>query len=297
MIQSPGLSPSTGSATRQDPRGAAPTPGGRQLDPSQGRARPGHSAGCSTWHRLGAGGPGAPSLTAFERAFPIRCHAGLMAGGMSRGHSPTLAERSAVGTAGEVGADPELAALRDRPRPVLTDGSPACRTALVAGPGCLPSGVRTPRQVAGRAAWCTPSTTVRRRSSSRRGCPPTTCSRPVSRPHPHGVCGGLPRSGGGGGELVDAGLELGSALAVRLVCSCARSASPSRRSGVGAFAQLVGVGCPLRSWRPSWCRSAGGPGPGSTPGPGPGFRQCRPGRRERSRCRRCSGQGSCGRPW
>jgi len=41
-----------------------------------------------------------------------------MAGGMSRG--PTLAERNAVGAAVEVGADPELAALQDRPRPVLT---------------------------------------------------------------------------------------------------------------------------------------------------------------------------------
>ena len=54
-----------------------------------------------------------------------------MAGGMSRGRSPTLAERSAVGTAGQVDADLELAALRDRPRPVLTrhcwvTGLPEC---------------------------------------------------------------------------------------------------------------------------------------------------------------------------
>jgi len=54
-----------------------------------------------------------------------------MAGGMSRGHSSTLAERNAVGPAGEVGADPELAALQDRPRPVLTrhswvTGLPEC---------------------------------------------------------------------------------------------------------------------------------------------------------------------------
>jgi len=39
---------------------------------------------------------------------------------MSRGRSPTLAERSAVGPPAEAGTDPELAALRDRPRPVLT---------------------------------------------------------------------------------------------------------------------------------------------------------------------------------
>ncbi len=42
---------------------------------------------------------------------------------MSRGRGPTLAERSAAGTAGEVVADPELVALQDRPRPVLTDGA------------------------------------------------------------------------------------------------------------------------------------------------------------------------------
>ena len=44
-----------------------------------------------------------------------------MAGGMSRGRGPTLAERSALGTtAAEVDADPDLADLQDRPRPVLT---------------------------------------------------------------------------------------------------------------------------------------------------------------------------------
>ncbi len=43
-----------------------------------------------------------------------------MAGDMSRRRGPTLAERNAVGTAGEVGPDPELAALQDRRRPVLT---------------------------------------------------------------------------------------------------------------------------------------------------------------------------------
>ena len=39
---------------------------------------------------------------------------------MSRRHGPTLAERSAMGPPTEVGADPDLAALQDRPRPVLT---------------------------------------------------------------------------------------------------------------------------------------------------------------------------------
>jgi hypothetical protein len=39
---------------------------------------------------------------------------------MSRRRGPSLAERSAVGTAGEVRADPDLPALQDRPRPVLT---------------------------------------------------------------------------------------------------------------------------------------------------------------------------------
>ena len=50
---------------------------------------------------------------------------------MSRGHGPTLAERSAMGTPAEVGADPDLADLQDRPRPVLTrhcwvTGLPEC---------------------------------------------------------------------------------------------------------------------------------------------------------------------------
>ncbi len=60
----------------------------------------------------------APNMTLLERAFATGCHAAPMIGGSRRG--PSLAERSADGTAGEVGADPELAALRDRPRPVLT---------------------------------------------------------------------------------------------------------------------------------------------------------------------------------
>ena len=37
-----------------------------------------------------------------------------MTGGMSRGRGPTLAERNAVETAGEVDADSELAALQGR---------------------------------------------------------------------------------------------------------------------------------------------------------------------------------------
>lgn len=50
---------------------------------------------------------------------------------MSRGRSPTLAERSAAGTTAEVGVDPELAALQDRPRAVLirhcwVTGLPEC---------------------------------------------------------------------------------------------------------------------------------------------------------------------------
>ncbi len=39
---------------------------------------------------------------------------------MLGGRGRTLAERSAVGTAEQVGADPGLAAEQDRPRPVLT---------------------------------------------------------------------------------------------------------------------------------------------------------------------------------
>jgi hypothetical protein len=50
---------------------------------------------------------------------------------MSRGRGPTLAERSAMGTPAEVGADLDLAGLQDRPRPVLTrhcwvTGLPEC---------------------------------------------------------------------------------------------------------------------------------------------------------------------------
>ena len=43
-----------------------------------------------------------------------------VAGGMARGRGPTLAERSGTGTPSQVGDDPDLAALADRPRPVLT---------------------------------------------------------------------------------------------------------------------------------------------------------------------------------
>ena len=54
-----------------------------------------------------------------------------MAGGMPRGHSSTLAERSAVGTARELGADPELAAgsgpAASGPDPaLLVTGLPEC---------------------------------------------------------------------------------------------------------------------------------------------------------------------------
>jgi hypothetical protein len=43
-----------------------------------------------------------------------------MAGGMSRGRGPSLAERSAASVSARAGEDPEHAALQDRPRPVLT---------------------------------------------------------------------------------------------------------------------------------------------------------------------------------
>jgi len=50
---------------------------------------------------------------------------------MSCRRGPTLAERSVVGAAVEGGVDPDLAALQDRPRPVLTrhcwvSGLPEC---------------------------------------------------------------------------------------------------------------------------------------------------------------------------
>ncbi len=50
---------------------------------------------------------------------------------MSRGRGPTLAECSATGTPAEVGVDPDLAGLQNRPRPVLTrhcwvTGLPEC---------------------------------------------------------------------------------------------------------------------------------------------------------------------------
>jgi len=72
-----------------------------------------------------------------------------MTGGSRRG--PSLAERSAVGTAGEVGADPELAALRDRPRPVLTrhcwvTGLPDC-------PGCWAGLLAEWRQDRAAGGW------------------------------------------------------------------------------------------------------------------------------------------------
>jgi len=50
---------------------------------------------------------------------PRGCIGGLCTSRCTSRRGPTLAERSAAGTAAELGADPELAALRDRPRPVL----------------------------------------------------------------------------------------------------------------------------------------------------------------------------------
>jgi len=219
------------------------------------------SAGCSTWHRLVSGGPGAPRLTALEHAFEGGGHAGLIAGGMSGGRGPTLAARSAVGTAAEVGADRELAALQDRPRPSDatpegsgTAGSPACRTALVPGPGDgrVAPGHRRRRPAGPRG--------VRRRRrcgyGHRRGVgarPPPAAGQLAGRSR-SGVCGDAPRGCGAGGEFVTRAQS--SAKRSRLLCplgvalallGAAAPAGP--RSGVGAFARLVGVGCPLRSWR------------------------------------------------
>lgn len=54
-----------------------------------------------------------------------------MAGGMTRGRGPTLAERNAAGAAAVASDSELLAALQDRPRPVLTrhcwvSGLPRC---------------------------------------------------------------------------------------------------------------------------------------------------------------------------
>ncbi len=62
---------------------------------------------------------------------PRGCIGGLRTSRCTSRRGPTLADRSAVGTAAELGADPELAALQDRPRPVLTrhcwvTGQPEC---------------------------------------------------------------------------------------------------------------------------------------------------------------------------
>ncbi len=82
----------------------------------------------------------------------------------------------------------------------------------------------------------------------------------------------------GGGESSTRAPELGSALAV-LLCplsiTLALLAQPRPQVlglGVGAFAQLVAVGCPLRSWRALLVQvSRRAPGPGSAPGPGAGL--------------------------
>ncbi len=80
-------------------------------------------------------------------------------------------------------------------------------------------------------------------------------------PHPHGVCGNVPR--GGGGEFVDAGSALGDALAV-----LAQPRPQVLGLGVGATPRPVGVGCPLLSWRAllvagqpegTWARLDAGP--------------------------------------
>jgi len=167
---------------------------------------------------------------------------------------------------------PTRSLLPCRTAHVRSAGSPACRTAPVDGPDCWPSGAKTERAAAGKAAWCTPSMTVRRRSSSRRGCPPATCSRPVSRPHP---------------VTVSAAACLAAAVssppraqrsATRSRRSCARSRSPSRCSRSDARRSSVWVsarsrswsayGCPLRAWRAlpgagqpegTWARLGAGP--------------------------------------
>ncbi len=96
--------------------------------------------------------------------------------------------------------------------------------------------------------------------------------------------------------------------AVRSRCSCpplgialALLAQPRPQVlglGVGALAQQIGDGCPLRSSRALLVQvGPEGPGPGSPPGPGAGLRRCRPGRQGCLWCRRCTARGSCGLPW
>jgi len=127
---------------------------------------------------------------------------------------------------------------------------------LVAGPGCWPNGAKTGRPAAGRAAWCTPSPTVRRRSSSRRGCTPATCSRPVSRPRPRAAAAAASSS------------TLARSTVVRSRCSCARSASPSRCSRSHARRSSIWLSVRSHSWSPSAarCGHRGPPGAGQPEG-------------------------------
>ncbi len=137
---------------------------------------------------------------------------------MSRGHSSTLAERSAVGTAGEVGADSELVALQDRPRPVLPRH--CWVTGLPESPGRLAGLLAEWRQDRAGGGWQgrvvyavdDGAATVLVEA----WYPPATCSRPVSRPRPSDVCDELPCGCGGGGEFVDAGSALTELLGVLL---------------------------------------------------------------------------------
>ncbi len=79
--------------------------------------------------------------------------------------------------------------------------------------------------------------------------PPPAAGRLAGRT-PIGVCGGLPRGGGAGGEFVAASSALGEALAMFLIplgVALALLAQPRPQVlglGVGAFAQLVGVRLP-----------------------------------------------------
>jgi len=164
---------------------------------------------------------------------------------------PDSGRAQRVGTAGEVGADPEFAALQDRPRPVLTrhcwvTGLPECpgrwagllaewRQDTEAGgwQGRLVYAVDDGGDGAGRGVGARP--------------PPAAgwlAGRTLI-----GVCGDLPR-GCSGGEFVDAGPALGDVLAVFLCplgVALALLAQPRPQVlglGVGAIAQLVAVGCP-----------------------------------------------------
>ncbi len=169
------------------------------------------------------------------------------------GNSLALASRNSRWSRGlfyRVGADSELAALRDRPRPVLallghwSVGVPWSlgRDGRVApGPGgrrlAGPRGVRRRRRCG---------------DGPRRGVgarPPPAAGRLVSR-SPSGACRDLPRGGGAGGEFVAAGSALGEALAMFLCplgVALALLVQPRPQVlglGGGASAQQVGVRLP-----------------------------------------------------